>query len=253
MRLNLNERQNAIWNAVQRDGEVKIGDLKEQYAVTDMTIRRDLEKLESIGLIRRTFGGAIPVTLDVSLQERDTVLTDEKIRIGKAAAELIEANEAVFIDGGSTTLQVAKHIRPDNSITVVTNALNVAAVLLDRGVHTIVTGGTLLEKTGSMVGPIAIQTLSSMAFDQVFLGTTGITAEHGFSNSNSFEAELKRHAMLRSGKVNIVADSSKFGERFLHSYAGLQDVQRIITDTEPSAAFAEAAREGGVQIIVSRH
>lgn len=251
MRLNLNERQNEIWTAIQRDGEVKISQLKERYAVTDMTIRRDLEKLELLGLARRTFGGAIPVTLDVSLKERDEVHTDEKIRIGRAAAELIMPNEAVFIDGGTTTLQVARHIRSDSSVTVITNALNVAALLLDKGVHTIVAGGMLLEKTGSMVGPIAIETLGSMAFDQVFLGTTGITAEHGFSNSNSFEAELKRHAMRRAKRVTVVADASKFGERVLHSFASLKDVQRIVTDRAPSRAIMEAAEAARLEIIVA--
>ncbi|GAA3404380.1 DeoR/GlpR family DNA-binding transcription regulator [Paenibacillus hodogayensis] len=245
MRLNLNDRQNDIWNAIQRDGEAKISELKEQYAVTDMTIRRDLEKLESLGLVRRTFGGAIPVTLDVSLQERDTVRTDEKARIGKAAASLIRPNQAVFIDGGTTTLQVARHIHPDSSITVVTNALNVAAVLLDKGIHTIVAGGMLLEKTGSMVGPIAIGTLGAMAFDQVFLGTTGITAEHGFSNSNSFEAELKRQAMRRAHRVNVVADATKFGERTLHSFASLTEVHCVVTDRAPSLALEEAAGGDG--------
>ncbi|TMV50179.1 DeoR/GlpR transcriptional regulator [Paenibacillus mesophilus] len=251
MRLNLNERQNEIWNTIQREGEVKIGDLKDRYAVTDMTIRRDLEKLESLGLVRRTFGGAIPVTLDVSLKERDTVLTDEKIRIGRAAAELVQPNQAIFIDGGTTTLQVAKHIRPDSSVTIVTNALNVAAVLMDKGIHTIVAGGMLLEKTGSMVGPIAIEALSTMAFDQAFLGATGITAQHGFSNSNSFEAELKRHAMRRSGQVNIVSDASKFGERFLHSFAGFKDVHRIITDREAPSSIRAAAEDEGMQIVVA--
>jgi DeoR/GlpR family transcriptional regulator of sugar metabolism len=164
---------------------------------------------------------------------------------------LIEPDQAIFLDGGTTTLQVAKHIAPDHSITVVTNALNVAAVLLERGVHTIVTGGTILEKTGSMIGPIALHSLSSMAFDQVFLGTAGVTAEHGFSNSNSFEAELKRFVMGRSGKVNIVADSSKLGSRFLHSFAGLKDIHRFITDIAPPAAFAEIAQTEGVEVIAS--
>lgn len=251
MRSNLNERQNEIWNEIQREGEVKISELKDRYAVTDMTIRRDLEKLEALGLVRRTFGGAIPVTLDVSLKDRDAMLTDEKMRIGKSAAGLIMPNQAIFIDGGTTTLQVAKHISPDSSVTVITNALNVAAVLMEKGIHTIVAGGTLLEKTGSMVGPIAIEALSTMAFDQVFLGTTGMTAEHGFSNSNSFEAELKRHAMRRAGQVNVVADASKFGERFLHSFAGFKDVHRIVTDREPPETIREAAENEGLQIVVA--
>jgi DeoR/GlpR family transcriptional regulator of sugar metabolism len=251
MRSNLNERQNEIWNEIQREGEVKISELKDRYAVTDMTIRRDLEKLEALGLVRRTFGGAIPVTLDVSLKDRDAMLTDEKMRIGKSAAGLVMPNQAIFIDGGTTTLQVAKHISPDSSVTVITNALNVAAVLMEKGIHTIVAGGMLLEKTGSMVGPIAIEALSTMAFDQVLLGTTGMTAEHGFSNSNSFEAELKRHAMRRAGQVNVVADASKFGERFLHSFAGFKDVHRIVTDREPPEPIRSEAENEGLQIVVA--
>ncbi|WP_245954440.1 DeoR/GlpR family DNA-binding transcription regulator [Paenibacillus flagellatus] len=247
----MNDRQTDIWNMIQREGEVKLSELRAKYAVTEMTIRRDLEKLEQLGLVRRTFGGAIPVTPDVSLQERHTVSPEEKAAIGIAAAALVRPNQAIFIDGGTTTLQLAKQMKPDASVTVVTNALNVAAILLDKGFHTIVAGGMLLEKTGSMVGPIAMSTLGTMAFDQSFLGTTGITLEHGFSNSNSLEAELKREAMRRSGQVNVLADASKFGETFLHSFAGYADVDRIVTDRWPPEPFVQAADPAGVEIVVA--
>lgn len=251
MRQHLNERQNEIWATLQREGEVKIGELKERFAVTDMTIRRDLEKLEALGVARRIFGGAIPVTSDVSLRERDTVRLDEKARIGQAAAGLVGFDQAIFIDGGTTTLQVARHIRPDLSVTVITNALNVAAVLTERDIHTIVVGGLVLEKTGSMVGPMAVDALQTMAFDHVFLGTTGMTVEHGFSNSNALEAELKRHVMRRANHVHIVADASKFGERSLHSFASLSEAHTLVTDAEPSAVYLAAAAEAGLTVIVA--
>ena len=249
MRSGLNERQNQIMDRVLLEGEVKVGDLKDFFQVTEMTIRRDLEKLEQLGLMRRTFGGAIPVTFDLSLKERNSFRIEEKIKIGRVAAELVLPGQAIFIDGGTTTFQIARHLKPHSSITVVTNALNVAAELLEKQIHTIVIGGMVMEKTMSLVGPIAIETLQKMAFDQVFLGTTGITIAHGFSNSNVFEAELKKKAIAQATKVTIVVDHSKFGEKQLISFAQMTDVHCIVTDQAPPETFREEATQRGIEMI----
>ena len=167
----LNERQQQIMEMLSREGEVRIRDLKEHFSVTEMTLRRDLEKMEQIGVLKRTFGGAISVTQDV--RKRSVKMIEEKIRIGKKAAESVQPGESVFIDGGTTTLQVAKHLPTGIRITVVTNALNVANVLLEKGIRTIVTGGIALETTSTLVGPLAVEAISRMAFDRAFIGATG--------------------------------------------------------------------------------
>lgn len=243
----LNARQQQMLEHLTREGEQRIADLKQTYQVTEMTIRRDLEKLEETGAIRRTFGGAIFVGKDIALQERASILTEEKARIGRYAADLIAEGDSVFIDGGTTTQQVAKYLPSGMNITVVTNALNVAAELSGKQIPVIVTGGMLLEATNSLVGPIAAQSLASMAFDRIFLGATGFNIEHGFSNSNIYEAEIKQTAIRQASETNILLDHSKFGAKMLVSFASLSDVGRIVTDQLPDESFQRACEEEGVR------
>lgn len=249
MSIALNARQQQMMERLKMDGEIKVIEMKELFSVTEMTIRRDLEKLEQTGAVRRTFGGAILVGKDVALQERADYMTDEKIRIGRKAAELIEPGESVFIDGGTTTLQIARALKPGLGITVVTNALNVAGELLDKRIPTIVAGGMILESTSTLVGPITSETIASMAFNRVFLGATGVSGLHGFSNSNVYEAEIKKLAIRQASEVNIVIDHSKFGANVLVSFAELAKADRIITDRLPDSELLEACREASVAIL----
>lgn len=247
----LNLRQQQILDRMALDGEVKLAELKETFDVTEMTLRRDLEKLEQMGLLRRTFGGAILVGKDIALQERTGVLMDEKLKIGLQAAQLIKSGDSIFLDGGSTTLQVAKCLKPEMNITVVTNALNIAAELQAKKMTTIMVGGILLEKTSTLVGPLASGSLAQMAFDRVFIGTTGATVRHGFSNSNMHEAEIKRLVIAQAAEVNIVMDHTKFGMKDLFSFAALTAVDRIISDRYPDHELGEAFKEASVEVLVS--
>ncbi|GIQ63473.1 DeoR family transcriptional regulator [Paenibacillus cisolokensis] len=244
----LNARQRLILERLMLEKEVKISELSERFRVTEMTIRRDLEKLEETGTVKRTFGGAIHIGQDLALQDRSVLNMEAKLRIGRSAAASIRPGESIFIDGGTTTLQVAKCLPHGMKITVVTNALNIAAELLNKQIPTVVTGGMLVEATNSLVGPLAAQCINDMAFDRAFLGTTGISAGHGFSNSNLYEAEVKRLAASRSAEMNVVADSTKFGVRSLASFAPLAAASRIWTDSMPEEPLAGACEEAGVRI-----
>lgn len=252
MKPKLNERQELILALLNETGEIKITALSKQFQVTEMTIRRDLEKLEQLTLLYRTLGGAISSTaVDLPLGERSHVLTEEKSAIGRMAAQLIQPGEAVFLDAGTTTLHVARRIAKGSDITVVTNALNVAAELNGKHIQTIVVGGIVRDATSSLVGPFAEEIIQKMAFDRVFLGASGFTLEHGFSNSNVFEAELKRIVLTKAAEVIMVMDHTKFGHQSLASFARLNQVSRIITDAEPSEAINEACLEAGVKVMVA--
>jgi DeoR family fructose operon transcriptional repressor len=244
----LSERQQQMLDRISLEGEVRIADLKQMFQVTDMTIRRDLEKLEETGGIKRTFGGAIFVGKDIALLERSGLMPEEKMRIGSKAAARIQPGESVFIDGGTTTLQIARNLTPGMNVTIVTNAMNVAAELSSKQIPTLMTGGMLLEATHSLVGPIAAQNLAQMAFDRIFLGATGINIEHGFSNSNIYEAEIKRIAIRQAAETNIVLDHTKFGAKVLVSFAPLSQVQRIVTDRLPEDELRRACEEADVQL-----
>lgn len=243
----LNERQQEMKQALHYEGELKITDLSSRFSVTEMTIRRDLEKLEKSGYAHRTFGGAIPANRDLAFQERATVYLEEKRKIGRIAAELIRDGNAVFIDGGTTTMEVARALKEGREITVVTNAVNIASELAGKRISTIMIGGSLQEETLSVVGPIAEKNLADMAFDQIFLGATGMTVDHGFSNSNVFEADIKRLSIERADEVNIVLDHSKFGKKVLSSFASLDHVHRVITNQLPDESYQRAANEHNLE------
>ncbi|MFB9276507.1 DeoR/GlpR family DNA-binding transcription regulator [Cohnella cellulosilytica] len=247
----LNARQQQMLEQISREGEVRVTALRETYGVTEMTIRRDLEKLEETGEVKRTFGGVIFVGRDVALQERVTLLSDEKARIGRYAAALIKPGESVFIDGGTTTSQIARFLPHGMNITVVTNALNVVTELSGKQIPVMMTGGVYMEATHCLSGPLAVQSLSGMAFHRAFLGTTGVTADHGFSNSNIYEAEIKQLAIRQATETTVVADRSKFGTKMLISFAPLSGVQRIVTDSLPDETLALACRESGVLLEVA--
>jgi DeoR family fructose operon transcriptional repressor len=247
----INPRQLQILDRMAVDGEVKMAELKEMFEVTEMTLRRDMEKLEQWGHIRRTFGGAILLGNDIALQERSGVFIEEKMRIGKLAAQLIQPGESIFLDGGSTTLQVARFIQANLNITVVTNALNIAAELQGKQISTIVIGGMLMGQTSTLVGPVATEALMKMAFNRAFIGTTGVTLKHGFSNSNMHEAEVKRLATQQASEVNIVMDHSKFGRQDLFSFGSLKATDRIITDQCPEQELDEAFMEQSVEILTT--
>lgn len=110
-------------------------------------------------------------------------------------------------------------------------------------------GGIALESTSTLVGPMAVDAIGKMAFDRVFLGATGISAQHGFSNSDLYEAELKRAAISRAAEVNIVADHTKFGEQVLVSFAALHQAHRLFTDRMPEGTLARACEEAGLQVV----
>lgn len=249
MSMSLNERQQQLMTLLEATGEVKVAVLKETFGVTEMTIRRDLEKLEHAGYVKRTFGGAILASKDATLQDRSVVMTDEKSRIGQIAAALVQENESIFIDGGTTTLYVARHLKPGMNITVVTNALNVALELLEKRITTVVTGGMALEETATLVGPGAAESIGRMAFNRIFLGATGVSAKHGFSNSNMYEAEIKRLAIANATEVNVVLDHTKFGAKELFSFAPLDAVHRIICDQAPEQSLLAACKEYDVEVL----
>lgn len=249
MTIGLNERQRQIIERLEADGEIRITDMKATFAVTEMTIRRDLEKLEQMGILRRTFGGAILLGKDIALKDRTGVMGEEKTRIGRKAASLIQPGDYVFIDGGTTTIEVVRALKPGLEILVVTNALNVANELQEKKIQAVVSGGMILEATSTLIGPFAENLIGSMAYTRIFLGTTGLSAQHGFSNSNMYEAEIKKLAIRQADEVNIVVDHTKFGAKELLSFAELSQVHRMITDKLPDPFLLNACREAGMDIV----
>ena len=206
------------------------------------TVRRDLERLEARGLARRTRGGALPGPAsglaDIPYEVKRIEHTPEKRAIGQAAAARVCEGEAVLLDSGSTTYQIALELRTYRDISVVTNDLNVAMCLADSpGVRLVVAGGFLLESVYTLVGPRGVQELRELHVDRAFLGADAIHHRAGITNVTFVEVETKQAMIGAAREVVVVADSSKFEHHALAKVCGLEEIDLILTDDGLDPAF----------------
>jgi DeoR family transcriptional regulator, fructose operon transcriptional repressor len=224
-------------------------ELCQRFNASKSSIRRDLIELETKGVLRRVHGGAI------SLQTRDEVLDfdrltvsfhDEKARIGKKAASLVQNGQTVILGGGSTVVEVAKNLN-DRPIQVVTNSIPVAEVFWEsKKVEVTLTGGYLYPRLGVQLGPICERMLHSVSADILIMGIMGIT-KSGLSDSNSLIVESIRAMIQCARKVIIVADRSKFGRDAMIHVADLADVDQVVTDNTLDHETQQMLQENGVE------
>jgi len=248
------ERRRAILEILNREGRVLVKDLAVQFATSQVTIRKDLEVLHSQGLIYRTHGGALPVRaealLDPSLREKEKLHRREKLRIGEAAARLIKEGQSVVLDSGTTTTAVARALRDHRNLTVITNAVNIAAELAGTPIEVILTGGTLRENSFSLVGPLAEDTLRHLSADVLFLGVDGFDVHFGLTTPNLLEAKVNRVMVEIARRTVVVCDSSKFGRRSLSLIAPASAVHQTITDSRIPKSDLKALEEAGIEVIL---
>lgn len=223
-------RQVEIVEVLQTHGFQGVNELAARFDVTTSTIRRDLERLESMDLIRRTHGGAMPLTQSETPQSfKDQLHRAEKAAIGKAMAERILEGQTVLLSAGTTNLEVARNLNRHN-VTVVTNDLRIAMEIARRQTcHLAFLGGELLPSSYSMWGPTSIQNLSHMRVDVAVFGTDTV-AEDGLYSSSSYEIELRRLMLSVAKEAFFVADSSKFGREALFKLVDFEKFTAGITD-----------------------
>lgn len=244
-------RSERILHTLLREGGVLVEDLAEKLDVSPTTIRRELRELESRGLLRRTHGGAVPVEgplyepfrYDASFQEQEQLRSEEKRRIGLAAAALVREGETIAISAGTTATQVARCLRYRTGITVLTNAVNVAMELSHcRGLTVIVTGGILSGSWFSLLGPAALRSIEELFVDRAFIGLDGIHPEHGVTAHHPDEAAINRTMARQARQTVAVADYTKVGHVARVPVCPLSEVDLLITDTgAPDADLAPLA------------
>jgi DeoR family transcriptional regulator of aga operon len=204
--------------------------------------------------VTRSHGGAVrrqEPTQDYPLRLKATLHRPEKLRIGKAAAEMVRSNETIILDSGTTTAEIARHLKTMKlqSVTVITNALNIAMELADaQGISLIMVGGLLRPVSYSFVGPQAEAMLQELHADRLFLAVDGFDSEVGPSTPDVLEAQLNGCMMQASKEVNVVADSSKLGRRSVSRIGPIERVHRLITDSKAPAEFSEALRRKGIEV-----
>jgi DeoR family transcriptional regulator of aga operon len=254
-RLLTEQRRRNLLDLVDQNGQVTVVDLIKRFSISAVTVRSDLDALASIGAIVRSHGGAVrrlEATQDFPLRTKETLHHIEKVRIGKAAAELVRAGETIILDSGSTTAEIARHLKKLKlpSLTVITNALNIAAELADHvGISLMMIGGLLRPISCSFVGPQAEAMMSDFHADRLFLAVDGFDLENGPSTPDVLEAQLN-NVMIRSAKeVNVVADFSKLGRRSVSKIGPFDRIRRLITDKRAAPEFTEGLREKGIEVI----
>jgi DeoR family transcriptional regulator of aga operon len=248
------ERRRAIVDFVNQNGRAVVRELADQFRTSEITIRRDLEMLHERGMLYRTHGGALPIRAaaeqDRNLTERELQHPREKMRIAAAAARMVRRGESIVLDSGSTTTAIARAIRDIGQLTVITNAINIAAELADSNVDVILTGGLLRKNSFSLVGPMAEETLRHLKADILFLGIEGFDVKHGVSTPNMLEAQLNRTMVDIVSRVVAVCDSSKFGRRSLSLIVPTSRIHAVITDKQISKSDLKVMQDQKIDVIL---
>jgi DeoR family transcriptional regulator of aga operon len=246
----IDERRQHILSLVQKDGRVLVAELAQRLGISQITIRKDLEYLQSKGLVLRTHGGALlpqnGTLFDPSFPEKQDRNSDQKRRIARAAADMVEEGQCIILDSGTTTTLIAQALKRFLHLTVVTNAINIAAELTGTDFEVILTGGTLRKNSFSLVGPLAEDLLAEMHADILFLGVDGFDVEGGVSTPNVLESRVNR-AMVRSAKkVIVVCDATKFSRRSFSRIIPVAAIHHVITDRSAPDSVCETLRSQNI-------
>lgn len=251
---NITDRHQFILEKLKKEGKVNIIDLVEEMAVSGVTIRKDLKLLEDKNLLFRTRGGGSlnnPYAVDRPIYEKEFINSDEKKRIARAAAELIEETDSIMIGSGTTVFELARALHPAKHLTVITPALKVGLELSSRAnVEVLQLGGLIRPNSSSVAGAHAIRVLGEISCGILFIGVDGIDLEFGVSISNLAEAGLNQKMIETAQIVVIMADSTKFDRRGLGRICGLEQVHYIITDDKVSKNTVKAIEERDIKVIV---
>jgi DeoR family transcriptional regulator of aga operon len=248
----IEERRRRICELLKEEGRVTVDSLAARFGTSQVTIRADLSMLEGAGALTRTHGGALSVPeADQSLNVKQLQHHAEKVRIAEAAAGLIRNGETIILDSGTTTAEIARRIRTLalQSVNVVTNALNIAALLIDvPSVRLIVPGGILRRESNSLSGPMAEAALGTLQANRLYLGADGVDPQIGVMTPHLAEAELNAKMIAISREVVVVADASKFTRRNISLIARVEQVNMLITDRAAPADAVEQLRQRGVEV-----
>jgi len=248
----IEERRRRIRELLREEGRVTVDALAARFGISLVTIRADLSILESAGALTRTHGGALSLPdADQSLDVKQLQHRAEKQRIAAAAADLIRDGETLILDSGTTTAQIARRIRTLDlkSINVITNALNIAALLIEvPSVRLIVPGGILRRESNSLSGPMAETALATLRADRLYLGADGVDPQIGVMTPHLAEAELNAKMIGISQQVVVVADSSKFARRNISLIARVEQLHMLITDRAAPQDAVEQLRQRGVEV-----
>ncbi|GMA62705.1 DeoR/GlpR family DNA-binding transcription regulator [Alicyclobacillus fastidiosus] len=249
------ERRRKIVSYIQERGEVRIEELKTRFGVSEVTLRRDLDILESEYVIRRVRGGAVSNQdrpLELLFKEKMELYIDEKKQIAKAAAGLVEDGQVVMLSPGTTTTLVARELVERRSITVITSAINIAAELAGRENITLVTiGGIVRSGSYAAVGHLADEAIAQMNADYAFVSVDGVEVSAGFTTPNLLESRTNITMLKSAIHSVIVTDHSKLGRVAMSPVAKLNEVSWLITDKQAPSDYVDLLKRRGCRVMLA--
>lgn len=246
------EREQMILESLRRSETLSVISLSESLGVSVATVRRDLQSLQVRGLLARVHGGATirqESPVEPLFADKEGKFSDEKRRIGEGALALIEDYDTIYLDGGSTVLCLARLLECRRGLTVVTNSLMAASLLMESGHRLILTGGEFRAISRTLVGPLTAHILQGITVDKAFMGTIGLTLADGMSTTDANEAYTKKMVISRARQVVLLADSSKQGVSSFVTCGGLDEIDVLVSDGL-SAPFREYLAQQKIQVIL---
>jgi DeoR family transcriptional regulator of aga operon len=248
----IEERRYHLLARIQNEGRILVGDISDELGVSKITIRKDLDALQARGLIQRTHGGARRLKggalTDPALNEKEKLHHKEKERIAAAAVKMVEEGQCVILDSGTTTTAIARALRRLQRLTVITNAVNIAADLAGTDFEIILTGGSLRKNSSSLVGPFAEEVLREMHADILFLGVDGFDPKVGVTTPNVLESRVNRAMVKAARKLVVVCDSTKFNRQSLALIVAPHEIDTVITDTSLSNRDRDLLESAGIEV-----
>ena len=242
------QRKQLLLDRLAKDGRIIAKDVSAELALSEDTIRRDLRELASEGRLQRVHGGALPSSPTVAnLAQRRGMASDEKRRLGRKAASLISRGQRVFIDGGTTHLELIRSLPPDLSFTVITHSPTIAAALeLHQAVDVILVGGMLFRHSMVAVGAAALEAIQRLNLDLGFVGLTGLHPREGGTTGDFEEAAVKRAIIERSAEVVSLLTQEKIGAVSAYGVCAIKDLTSIVV---PREANLKDFAKSGIELI----
>lgn len=245
------ERQRKIIDRINQNSTVKVTALSKEFDVTEETIRKDLEKLEKQGVLKRSYGGAVLVNAgDTPFEDRVCENSDAKNKIGVIVSNLIEDDEIIMLDSSTTCLAIAKNIPQTKSGTIITNGIGAILQMgSNESITVISTGGTLRHYSMSLIGPTARANIENCYADKAIISCKGIDETRGIMDANELEIEIKRAMIMCAKEVVLVIDSNKLEKSSLYKLADLSMIDMIVMDKKPSRKWVDLFQKYSIKLI----
>jgi DeoR/GlpR family transcriptional regulator of sugar metabolism len=248
------DRRHWILERVSEQQSIHIGELAQELGVSEMTIRRDVARLERDGFLRRTYGGAtahVTRSLELAFNARALQHAGSKRLIGMAAAELVRDASTMFVGIGTTTEQFAYFLPARQDLMVITGSIPIASLLGTRSPRVVVLGGSVRRDELSCIGPVAAATVRRYHADVAVLGAAGLSVRHGVSELNDEEAEIQRLMAQHSDTLVVIADSTKLGCTAPVRVTGAERIDTLVTDDGAPPEELERFRAAGTHVVIA--